>query len=154
MASRHQIEALMGTEPDRAIGIKHSVDEYTVTLHRTKHLAESTTVIVHGRQESHALRVIATLERVLTEAERIGKKAEEAGDLPTALKALREQSATAETFARIAMMAAIAKDKNPPPWGKLSTEEKIKKAYEVIDYFHAWVERLEAEQAMRGRVTQ
>jgi hypothetical protein len=150
---RRAIETAMATMPPVAVGAEFGLDERVIKRHFT-HLGNQVVATVEREAKSHSRLVIETIRNNITEAQRLGALAEELGDVKTALAALRESTRSCEVWAKLTMAATLMKTApvgpNAPPWGKLSTDEKRLAAREMVSWFTAYEQKLEAELVLSG----
>ena len=104
-AARGRIDAaLVAGESARKIAAWSGVPHATIGRHR-KHVGTALLVAKEKRELARAQVGPAELERLWTEAQRLGEAAEVKGDLRTALQAVREMTRLYELQARLIMQA-------------------------------------------------
>jgi len=94
-------EALLGSEAYRSIAKRFGASQSAMYRHQQEHLPQ---VLVKAKDAAELLsadNLLARVGELEVEARRIAKKAEDAGDLKTALSGIRELSRIVELMAKL-----------------------------------------------------
>jgi hypothetical protein len=92
--------ALLAGEPYRDIALRFKVSRDAVARHR-KHIAATVVKSLDSEQITQSESLLAQLEELKTEAQRLKQKAERAGDYRAALAAVRELCRIVELVAKL-----------------------------------------------------
>jgi hypothetical protein len=93
--------ALLTTETKRGIARRYAIDEDAIGRHAAKHLAQQLRDAADLAEVGRLDVLVADVQRLRLQADRLGKAAEEQGDPRTALAALRESRETMAFLAKL-----------------------------------------------------
>jgi outer membrane murein-binding lipoprotein Lpp len=93
--------ALLAGEAYRSIAQRFAISADSVWRHKSEHLPSSLTQAKEAETVSNADDLLAKVASIETEAKRIAKKAEAAGDLRTAMSGVRELARLVELLAKL-----------------------------------------------------
>jgi len=94
-------EAAISAEPYRSIAKRFGTSPAALLRHKEAHLPASLVEAEAAKAVANADGLMGKIAALETEARRIGKKAEKAGDLRTALAGVRELTRIVELLARL-----------------------------------------------------
>jgi hypothetical protein len=98
--------ALLTTETKRGIARRYAIDEDAIGRHAAKHLAQQLREAADLAEVGRLDVLVADVQRLRLQADRLGKAAEEQGDPRTALAALRESRETMAFLAKLLGLGA------------------------------------------------
>ena len=94
-------EALVGAEPSRRVASRFGVGKSAIYRHQQEHLPAALSLATKAKEAVEGDALLDKVGRLEAEAQRIGKLAEDAGDLRTAMAGVRELRGIVELLAKL-----------------------------------------------------